>query len=148
LFLASILIDSFEVLAGGYIDDIFSGKGRFFTSMLNEVTGALVVTMWFIVLFRYIADGRPAWRVVIAGGILTGILFSAGKALLSFLMRNSNIGTIYGASGSFVLLLLLVFYFSFILYYGASFIKVYAASLNLPVKLLGHAFHYQLREIN
>lgn len=148
LFLASVLIDSFELIAGDYMDNILSGQGRFFTSALNELSGALVVTVWFIVLFRFLADGRPEWKVVIAGGVLTGILFSAGKTILSFLMRNSNISTIYGASGSLVLLLLLVFYFSFILYYGASFIKIYAASLNRPIKLLGHAFHYQLNEID
>ena len=79
---------------------------------------------------------------------MTGILFSAGKTLLSFVMRNSNINTVYGASGSIVLILLFVFYSSFILYYGASFIKVYSEAIQKPLKLVNQAFRYQLSKLS
>jgi membrane protein len=147
LFLAGILLDGFEILAGNYIGKIFSGGGNFFKGMLNEIVTAIVIIVWFIVLFRYLADGRPTWRVALAGGCLTGILFSAGKTLLSYLMRNSNIGTLYGASGSMVLILLFVFYSSFILYFGASFIKVYAVEIKQPFRLVNKAFRYELSKI-
>jgi membrane protein len=146
LFLISILLDGFEVLAGDYIDDIFSGGGSFFTGTLNEITGAVVSITWFILLFRFLADARPSWKVAIAGGVLTGILFTMGKALLSYLMKHSNIATIYGASGSLVLLLLFVFYSSFILYYGASFIKVYSGSLHQSLRLMKNSFHYKVQK--
>ena len=103
--------------------------------------------MWFIVLFRYLADGRPTWKVSIAGGCLTGALFEAGKTLLSTVMRNSNINTLYGASGAMVLILLFVFYSSFILYFGASFIKIYSEEVKHPMTLVNKAFRYQLRKI-
>jgi membrane protein len=147
LFLAGLLLDGFKVLAGKYMDKIFPGGGLFFSGALNQIIGAVIVTIWFILLFRYLADARPSWKTAIAGGCLTGILFSAGKALLSFLLRGSNIGTIYGASGSLVLLLLFVFYSSFILYFGAAFIKVYAEAMQQPLRPMDNAFHYQLREV-
>jgi len=143
-----VLIDGLEVIAGKYMDTILAGKGVFFTGILNEITAALVVTIWFILIFRYLADGRPHWKAVITGGILTGILFSIGRTILSFVMRNSNVNTIYGASGSLVLLLLFVFYFSFILYYGASFIKVYSEASDRPIEPLSHAYHYQLQKLD
>jgi membrane protein len=146
LFLFSILLDGFEVLAGGYIDKIFNGGGHFFTGILNEVTGAVIAIAWFVILFRYLGDARPAWRVAFAGGILTGILYSLGKTLLSYLMKHSHANSIYGASGSMVLLLLFVFYSSFILYYGASFIKIYAESSNQPFRLLNKSYHYTLQK--
>jgi len=147
LFLAAIFLDGFEILAGDYIDEIFSGGGKFFKGMLNEIVSTAVITTWFIALFRYLADGRPSWRVTLAGGCLTGILFAAGKTVLSYLMRNSNIGTLYGASGSMVLILLFVFYSSFILYFGASFIKVYAEEMRQPLRLVNQAFRYELSKI-
>jgi membrane protein len=148
LFLAGLLLDGLEVLAGKYIENIVpQGSKQFFNGALNEVMGVLVVAVWFILLFRYLADARPAWKIAIAGGCLTGILFSAGQALLSFLILKSNIGTIYGAGGSVILLLLFVFYSSFILYFGAGFIKVYAEALNKPLRPLSHAFHYKLQEL-
>jgi len=69
--------------------------------------------------------------------LITGILFIAGKMLLRVLLVDSNIGNLYGASGSLVLILLFVFYSSFILYYGACFIAVYSAKK-----------HWQLRPNN
>jgi membrane protein len=147
LFLGAIFLDGFEILAGDYISKIFPAGGKFFKGILNEVVSAVAITIWFIILFRYLADGRPSWRVALAGGCLTGVLFAAGKTLLSYLMRNSNIGTVYGASGSLVLILLFVFYSSFILYFGASFIKVYAEEMRQPLRLVNKAFRYELNKI-
>jgi len=147
LFLAGIFMDGFEIMAGNYLEKIWPESGGYFKGALNEIAGVITVTAWFIVLFRYLADGRPSWRVAIAGGCLTGVLFSAGKTLLSFVMRNSNINTLYGASGSIVLILLFVFYSSFIFYFGASFIKVYAEKTNQPLRLVNKAFRYQLKKI-
>jgi len=148
LFLAAIFLDGFEILAGNYFEKIGTTGGHFFKGALNEIVSVVIVTSWFIVLFRYLADGRPSWRVAIAGGCLTGVLFSAGKALLSFIMRNSNINTLYGASGSIVLILLFVFYSSFLLYFGASFIRVYGEAIHQPLRLVNQAFRYQLRRMN
>ncbi len=147
LFLAAAFLDSFEIMAGNSLGKIFPSGGRFFKGLLNEAVAVIAFITWFIILFRYLADGRPSWRVAIAGGTLTGILFSAGKTLLSYLMRNSNISTVYGASGSIVLILLFVFYCSFILYFGASFIKVYSEEIAQPLRLVNKAFRYQLRKI-
>ena len=147
LFLGAIFLDGFEILAGDYIGTIFPNGGNFFKGISNEIVSAIAITIWFIILFRYLADGRPSWRVALAGGCLTGILFAAGKTLLSFLMRNSNIGTLYGASGSLVLILLFVFYSSFILYFGASFIKVYAEKMQEPLRLVNKAFRYELNKV-
>jgi membrane protein len=147
LFLSAVFLDSFEAMAGNSLATIFPTGGRFFKGILNELVAVIAFITWFIILFRYLADGRPSWRVAIAGGCLTGVLFSAGKTLLSYLMRNSNISTVYGASGSIVLILLFVFYCSFILYFGASFIKVYSEEIAQPLRLVNKAFRYQLRKI-
>src|SRR5690606_38226929 len=124
LFVTGILIDSLELIAGKFMRELWSTAGAYFEGALNEVAGTVIVTAWFIVLFRYLADARPSWKVAIVGGVVTGVLYTLGKELLSLLMRNSNVVTIYGASGSIVLILLFVFYSSFILYFGAGFIKV------------------------
>jgi len=147
LFLAGIFLDGFEILAGKNIEKIWPGGGGFFKGALNEIVGVIIVTTWFIVLFRFLADARPAWKTTIIGGLLTGLLFSVGKTLLSFLMKNSNIGSIYGASASFVLILLFVFYSSFILYFGACFIKVYSEATGKLVEPLPQAYRFRLEEV-
>jgi membrane protein len=146
LFIAGIFIDGFEVLAGEHIEKIWHVGAKFFKGALNEIVGVVIVTSWFIILFRFLADGRPAWKAAIAGGVVTGILYSAGKTVLSFVIINSNIATIYGASASFVLVLLFVFYSAFLLYYGASFIKEYSEAIGKPIQPRNKAFRYQLRK--
>jgi membrane protein len=147
LFLTGILLDGFQILAGNNIGKILPGAAKYFKGAMNEIAGLLIVTAWFIVLFRYLADGRPSWKAVIAGGILTGFLFSVGKVLLSLLMRSSNIASIYGASASMVLMLLFVFYSSFIFYYGAGFIKVYSDKIGKPVEPIDKAYSYRLEKL-
>ena len=133
LFVAASIIDVARVIAEEYIDKIWVAGSLFVTTAINEIASMLVTTIWFIVLFRYLANARPSWRVAKVGGILTGVLFYIGRTILSTVMSNSDAGIIYGAGASIVLILLFVFYCSFILYFGASFIKEYSLYTNDPI---------------
>jgi len=59
----------------------------------------------------------------------------------------SNIGNIYGASGSIVLIMLFVFYSSFIFYFGACFVKVLSDAKETPIRPIKGAFNYEIKEI-
>ena len=147
LFLADVFVDSLEMIAGDYAETFLFGSGAYFKSAMNEIIGAAIVALWFIVLFRFLGDGRPTWKAALIGGVLTGILFTAGKFLLWYLLINSNISVLFGAAGAFVLILLFLFYSSFILYYGASFISIYSARQGLPIHPVSQAFSYTLKEV-
>jgi membrane protein len=147
LFVAAILIDSLGSIAGEQIEATWSGQGKFFTGVWNEVASLLIVVTWFVILFRLLADGRPTWRNCIAGGALTGILYSAGKLALSTILKNSNMSSIYGASASLVLILLFVFYSSFILYFGAAFIRVISERAQTPIMPRKKAYRFEVLEV-
>lgn len=147
LFLASGVLDVIWVIAGRYIGKLWPKGAIYFASALNEIAGVVVVTVWFIVLFRFLANARPSWRAASVGGLLTGILFSIGKAVLSTIMGYSNAGAVYGAGAAIVLILLFLFYSSFILYFGASFIKEYSSLINHPIIPSHKAYHFKLQKI-
>lgn len=146
LFVIGLLADGAQAFVGKYIFEVSPGLSFYFSSALNYVTSVVIVTLWFTVLFRYLPDGRPDWKVAFAGGFLTGILFNIGKIVLHWLLTYSNINTLYGTSASIVLLLLFVFYTALILYYGASFTKLWSTYHDYPIKPLPHAMHYQIIE--
>ena len=148
LFLAELLLESLETIGGSYADTIWQGSGNYFKSVTSEVVGIFIIATWFTLLFRFLADGRPTWKAAITGGILTGFLFTGGKLLLQVLLINSNISQLYGASGSFVLVLLFVFYSSFILYFGACFISVWSGLKELPITPTTSAYYYRIRKMN
>lgn len=147
LFLAGLFVESAQALLGKYLNEFWQGSSSILNSALNPILSVIIVTTWFAVLFRYLPDARSGWKVCIAGGLVTALLFSIGKYLLSWLLTYSNISTLYGASGSIVLLLLFVFYSSFILYYGVSFTKLWAEYSDQPIKPLPYASSYELQEI-
>ncbi len=147
LFFANIFLESFEVLAGKYVDEIWPWGSMYFKSATQQIASVIIVAAWFILLFRFLADGRPTWKASLIGGLLTGILFIAGKLLLRLLLVNSNISDLYGAAGSFVLVLLFVFYSSFILYYGACFISVYSEKRQWPIVAGGNAYKYRIEKM-
>jgi len=121
LFSIGVLIETVQVVIGNYVIQLFPVLSAVFSQLLAFIISTLITSVWFLVVFRYLADGRPQWTVAWTGALFTSLLFSAGKMILHVLLTYNNITTIYGASASVVLLLLFVFYSSMILYYGAAF---------------------------
>jgi len=116
-------------------------------AFFRQLLSLILVIVWFSILFKFLPDGRPAWKTVVAGAIFTGFLFTAGKLILQWLLSYSSMQTIYGASTSSVLLLLFVFYSSFIFYYGACFTKIWAEIRDKPIQPAKHAEKYELSQV-
>lgn len=147
LFLAGLFLESVEVIAGNYVEELWPWGSMFFKSTVQQIASMIIIGAWFIFIFRFLANGKPTWKASVIGGLLTGVLFIAGKLLLRLLFVNSNIGYLYGASGSFVLVLLFVFYSSFILYYGACFIAVYSEKKQWPIIPDDKAYNYRIQKV-
>ena len=147
LFSIGLFTEGIQVFLGQYVDDIWRGAGIFTSRVVNELVFSIVVTIWFTVLFRFLTAGRPKWRIAFAGGFFTAILFTAGKIVLRYALVFSQIGTIYGASGSIVLIMLFVFYSALIFYYGGCFIKILSEVYGHPIRPVKEAFTFELTEI-
>ena len=142
LFLGVLLGEAVLALLKEYITEVWPGSGTFLFASLNQLTSVIIVTIWFAVIFKYLSDGIIEWNTTLAGALFTGVLFTIGKLILGWVLALSNIQTIYGASGSFVLLLLFVFYCSFILYYGAMFTKVWGEYSKSAIRPKKNAYRY------
>lgn len=146
LFVVGGLLESLQLLFGKNINDILPGSGIMFTGFASFMISLLVTTVWFAVLLHFIPDGRPHWKISAAGALLTSLLFALGKLVLKILLVDSNIDQIFGAAGSFALILLFVFYSAIILYYGAAFTRVWSEFRNMPIQLTDHSVFYQLTD--
>ena len=147
--LLSGLILSVQLLASGlqallsrYINEIWSGYHTLLYKVVAQVVFVIIASGWFTMLFKYLANAHPDWHTALAGGIFTGVLFTAGKIILGLLLTFSNLETIFGATGSFVLVLLFVFYSSFIFYYGAAFTKKWSEAKGKNMRLEKQAYKY------
>lgn len=123
--LVSLVISA--VLAS--LDHFVSGllpEAQFISQLINFVVSFGVVMLLFAMLFKFLPDTPVSWHDVWIGAALTSALFTIGKYLLGLYLGGSGVTSTYGAAGSFVLILLWIYYSAQILLFGAEFTQVYA----------------------
>ena len=131
LVLALMLLMSLTVSAGlDALSHIWGNSSWIlFTQILSSATAILIVTILFAVIFKYLPEVPLAWSDVMVGAILTSILFSIGKALISLYVAHGNFDSTYGAAGSLVALIAWIYYSAQIFFYGSLFTHEYAVRL-------------------
>jgi membrane protein len=147
LFLINFIIDSMMAVSMDYLTVTWPKLFIDVILVFHRLFGIIVVTLWFTMLLKWLPDARLSWDVALSGGLLTGLLFSAGKLLLARLLVHSRVESIFGASASIALLLLFIFYVSFMLYYGAAFTYAYAQSMEDPICAGKYADEYEEKVI-
>ena len=111
---------------------------------VNELVFFITTTIWFCIAFKFIANGRPTWRSVLISSGFTGILLTIGKLVMRKLLLNSNIDQIYGTSGAILLVMLFIFYSSFIFYYGACLVNSISKMFHTPIVASSKAHKYKI----
>lgn len=101
---------------------------------VNFIVTSIIITLLFGSIFAILPDVKISWNQVQVASITTTFLFMTGKFLISYYISKSNLSSMYGTAGSFVILMLWVYYSSVILYFGAEFSKCYALKFSPPIK--------------
>ncbi|MDR6734660.1 YihY/virulence factor BrkB family protein [Sphingobacterium sp. 2149] len=105
------------------------------------------IFLLFSVIFKILPDVNIHWRTVRAGALFTSILFVVGRYLIGVYLEHSATQDTYGAAGSFVLILLWVYYTAAILYFGAIYTREYATVMGIPIEPSPYAVHVETQEI-
>jgi membrane protein len=90
-------------------------------AIVDFAVSLLVVAGLFALIYRYMPARRLPWRTVLAGGLLTAVLFDAGRWVVGLYLAHSTQPSAYGAASSFAALLLWLYYTSQIFLFGAEF---------------------------
>lgn len=101
--------------------------------IINLVLTLVISATIFAVIFKVLPDARIRWRDVIAGALVTAVLFMLGKFGISIYISQTQVGSTYGAAGSLVVLIVWIYYSSIILYLGAEFTKAYAVAYGADI---------------
>ena len=119
LMMVSMLVEAAISFLQGRIDKIFPGVEVVLIDITNVVLTIAILTLIFAMIFRFLPDAVVKWKVTWVGALITAVLFEGGRALIGLFLGNSNIGLMYGAAGSLVIILMWVFYSSLIFFFGA-----------------------------
>jgi membrane protein len=93
--------------------------------LINLLLTVGLLTLLFAIMFRSLPDIDIEWRDVWVGAAVTAILFLVGTYLISFYLGRTGPGSIYGAAGSLVVLLLWIYYLAQIFFFGSQLTYVY-----------------------
>lgn len=121
----SLIINLLIDILGNYLS-FFAGAGVYMVFAINRIFIIAIVATLFTFMLKYMPDGKVKWKDAIKGAIFTSIFFMFGKAVIGYFLGQFNVTSTYGAAGSLVILFLWIYYSSVIIYFGATFTKVYA----------------------
>ena len=126
ILLVSLVVNSILDLVGQQLLKLFPGIALYMAYGINLLITFLTISLLFAIIFKVLPDARIEWRDVIIGSFTTAILFMFGKFAIGYYLGKTHISNTYGAAGSVVIILLWVYYSAMILYFGASFTRIYA----------------------
>jgi membrane protein len=125
LFLASLVVSTaLSTLAAKGIE-ILPGSTALLT-LAHVAAWGVMLTLCFAMLFKWLPDVRLAWSDVLAGALVTTLLFSIGRLLIGLYLAHSASASMHGAAGALIILLLWFYYSSQVFLLGAEFTAVYA----------------------
>jgi membrane protein len=125
LLLVSLVVSAALAALGNWWGGWFEGWA-IVLEVLNFLVSFAITTGLFAMIYKLLPRADIAWRDVWIGAAVTALLFAIGKFLIGLYIGRSGIASGFGAAGSFVVLLVWVYYSTQIFLLGAEFTWVYA----------------------
>jgi membrane protein len=125
LLLVSLIISaSLEAFSGWLGTVIADWRSVAFT--LDVILGFIVATVLFGMIYKYVPREKITWGDVCVGALVTSSLFTVGKLVIVVYFGRVAFSSAYGVAGSFLVLMLWVYYSAQIFLLGAEFTYSYA----------------------
>jgi membrane protein len=140
LLLVSLVLTAVLQVLGAFLATSLPG-GDLLWQVLNFAISFAIITFLFAAIFKVVPDVDVQWRDVWIGAAVTALLFVIGRWALSTFLINGATVSVYGAAGSFVAILLWVYYSAQILFLGAEFTQVYAYRFGTKIVPSDHAVY-------
>lgn len=125
LLLVSLVISAFVSTLEKFWGGWFVGV-ELLLQASNFLVSFGVITVLFAMIYKILPSVDIEWDDVWIGALVTSLLFSVGKFLIGLYIGKSAVSSSLGASGTFVVLLLWLYYSTQIFLLGAEFTYAYA----------------------
>ena len=125
MLIVSLVVSTALTALGNFLDSILP-FGEILLSVLNGIVSIVLLSLLFAAIYKVLPDRKIEWRDVMVGAVVTAVLFTIGKSLISWYIGSSAVASSFGAAGALIVLLLWVYYSAQIFLLGAEFTKTYA----------------------
>lgn len=125
LLIVSLIMSTLLRAIGGRLAEIAPNATTLIV-YANGIGTFILLSFMFAAIYKVLPDRWISWRDVGVGAVMTSLLFTVGKFLISLYIGGSAIASAYGSAGSVIVLLLWVYYSVLAFLLGAEFTKVWA----------------------
>lgn len=119
LAIVTLLLSAVLAALGAYLSRHFAVLAELL-GLADVLVSTGVLTVAFAALLRWLPDRPPTRRGMWVGALSSAVLFSVGKHLIGLYLVHASVASSYGAAGSFVVLMLWVYYSAQILLLGGA----------------------------
>ena len=123
--MVSLVVSTALTAFGNYLDSVLP-FGKIIMTVVNGIVSLALISFLFAAIYKVLPDRDLKWGDVVVGAIVTAVLFTIGKSLISWYIGSSAVASSFGAAGALIVLLLWIYYSAQIFLLGAEFTKVYA----------------------
>lgn len=142
--LVSLIIDASLEIIREFISDRLQADFGQLVNVANMVLSLVIISAVFAVIFRFLPDVKVRWNAAWFGAIFASILFFIGKYIIGFIIGQSQMGALYGAASSFVIILVWIYYVSIIFYFGVEITKQFSKYYNHNNEPLNFAVPFEI----
>ncbi|TVR81090.1 MAG: YihY/virulence factor BrkB family protein [Chitinophagaceae bacterium] len=146
--LVSFIIDASKSLFKDFLDENLPVLTVYVVEVGNFIVYFALIMVIVALIYRFLPDVHMKWRVTWMGAFITAILFVIGKFIITLGLKFADIGAMYGAAGSLVLILLWVFYSSLIFFFGAEITQQFAKMYSHDIKPKDYAVEFEINEVD
>lgn len=125
IILVSLIMSAVLAALGKWWGGYFGGWETLL-EVFNFVFSFTLITASFAAIYKFMPRVKIAWRDVWIGAFVTALLFSVGKFLIGLYIGKTGVASSFGAAGSFVVVMVWVYFSAQIFLLGAEFTWVYA----------------------
>mgnify|MGYP003575191151 CR=1 FL=1 len=139
LLMITMILSSLISLFNNFITNYFGLETYMVVEIINFTIGFGIVVLLFALMFKVLPDLEISWKSVWKGSILTAVLFTFGKFLLSLYFSEFKPTSAFGTAGTVILIMMWINYSCMLIFFGAEFTKVYTYKKGLRIEPSKHA---------
>ena len=109
LLIVSLVLSAAIAALGRWWSGAFGGW-EVLAQVVNIVVSYLVTTLAFAMIYKIMPRVKVRWHDVWLGAAVTALLFTVGRFLIGLYVGKSGVASGFGAAGSFVIILIWVYY--------------------------------------
>jgi membrane protein len=138
LLMVSLVLSAALAAIAGWMETLIA-EWKVLLFVVDTALGLGIATVLFAMIYKFLPRQTIPWGDVWTGALVTAVLFTVGKAMISLYLGKSAFMSSYGAAGSLLVLLLWIYYSAQIFLLGAEFTRMFAYSHGSRTDKSSHA---------